>query len=171
METHTFTKHPEPAAGLFLLDLTCYNASGEAPNMDPLSDNKIWFLPNFSEKDSEKELLARMGVDKKFNSPTKFSDISDNQLQKYAGIFIPGGANKTHLRQLGAYNCIAHFAKRLMMSSASTGLCQCLCYFTATYLPVLSMHASSSSPCTQRIGHLTHATQLPQERCMQGMPQ
>lgn len=59
--------------------------------MDPLSDNKIWFMPSFSEKDAEKELLDRMGVEKNFKSPTKFSDISDSQLQSYAGVLIPGG--------------------------------------------------------------------------------
>lgn len=63
--------------------------------MDPLSDNKIWFMPSFSEKDSEKELLERMGVEKNFKSPTKFSHISDSQLQSYAGILIPGGEHLT----------------------------------------------------------------------------
>ena len=67
------------------------NPNGESPNMDPLSDSKIWFMPSLSEKDSEKELLERMGVEKNFKSPTKFSDISDSQLQSYAGILIPGG--------------------------------------------------------------------------------
>lgn len=62
--------------------------------MDPLSDNKIWFIPSLSEKDSEKELLAKMGVEKNFNSPTKFSDITDSQLQNYAGVFIPGGERR-----------------------------------------------------------------------------
>lgn len=63
--------------------------------MDPLSDNKIWFMPSLSEKDSEKELLERMGVENNFKSPTKFSDISDSQLQSYAGILIPGGEHMT----------------------------------------------------------------------------
>lgn len=67
------------------------NPNGESPNMDPLSDSKVWFMPSLSEKDSEKELLERMGVEKNFKSPTKFSDISDSQLQSYAGILIPGG--------------------------------------------------------------------------------
>lgn len=73
------------------------NPNGKAPNMDPLSDNKIWFMPSLSEKDSEKELLERMGVEKNFKSPTKFSDISDSQLQSYAGILIPGGEHMTAL--------------------------------------------------------------------------
>lgn len=71
------------------------NPNGETPNMDPLSDNKIWFMPSLSEKDSEKELLEKMGVEKNFKSPTKFSDISDSQLQSYAGILIPGGNQMT----------------------------------------------------------------------------
>ena len=59
--------------------------------MDPLSDNKIWFMPSFSEKEAEKELLDKMGVEKNFKNPTKFSDISDSQLRSYAGVLIPGG--------------------------------------------------------------------------------
>ena len=73
------------------------NPNGEAPNMDPLSDNKIWFMPSLSEKDSEKELLDKMGVKKNFKSPTKFSEISDSQLQSYAGVLIPGGEHMTTL--------------------------------------------------------------------------
>ena len=114
------------------------NPSGEAPNMDPLSDNKIWFLPNFSEKDTEKELLARMGVEKNFNSPTKFSDISDTQLQKYAGIFIPGGATRTHLQHLGPYNYITPLT--LMISSVTTGLCQ-ICVTLHSNLFTYAEHA------------------------------
>ncbi|KAL3134645.1 hypothetical protein ABBQ32_007655 [Trebouxia sp. C0010 RCD-2024] len=72
-------------------DVQFANPTGEAPHMDPLSDNKIWFMPSFSEKEAEKELLDKMGVEKNFKNPTKFSDISDNQLQSYAGVLIPGG--------------------------------------------------------------------------------
>lgn len=74
------------------------NPTGEAPHMDPLSDNKIWFMPSFSEKEAEKELLDRMGVENNFKNPTKFSDISDNQLQSYAGVLIPGGDSACNCR-------------------------------------------------------------------------
>lgn len=59
--------------------------------MDPMSDSSIWFLPSLTEKDNEKQLLQKMGAEKNFKRPTKFSDISDQDLQKYAGILIPGG--------------------------------------------------------------------------------
>ena len=68
------------------------NPGGNEPHMDPMSDSSIWFLPSLTEKDHEKELLKKKGAEKNFKRPLKFSDISDQQLQNYAGILIPGGA-------------------------------------------------------------------------------
>ena len=63
--------------------------------MDPLSDGSIWFLPSLTEKENEKELLKKMGAEKNFKRPTKFSDITEQQLQKYAGVLIPGGMSSS----------------------------------------------------------------------------
>ena len=67
------------------------NPTGEEPHMDPMSDSSIWFLPSLTEKNTEKQLLQKMGAEKNFKRPIKFSDISDQDLQKYAGVLIPGG--------------------------------------------------------------------------------
>ncbi|KAF8243969.1 ThiJ/PfpI family protein [Wilcoxina mikolae CBS 423.85] len=64
--------------------------SGQKPNMDPLSDNAIWFL-SFAEKEKEKQLLDKMSVEKNFSSPKRFADISDEELSQYRGVFVPGG--------------------------------------------------------------------------------
>lgn len=67
------------------------NPKGNAPAMDPLSDNAIWFFGNWKEKNREKELLERMGVEANFRKPRPFSSLTDADLARYAGVFIPGG--------------------------------------------------------------------------------
>lgn len=60
--------------------------------MDPMSDNKIWFPMSLgAEKEHEKQLLERLGVEKNFKNPRRFADIGDQELVQYAGIFLPGG--------------------------------------------------------------------------------
>eukprot|EP00898_Chlorokybus_atmophyticus_P006521 jgi/Chlat1/6870/Chrsp51S00511 len=67
------------------------NPSGNAPPMDPLSDNQIWFGLYFREKAKEKQLLEQMKVDSNFANPKKFADLTEEDLNQYVGIFLPGG--------------------------------------------------------------------------------
>jgi putative intracellular protease/amidase len=54
------------------------------------AENAIWFL-SFAERDREKALVEKMSVEKNFSHPRKFSEISNEELEEYAGIFVPGG--------------------------------------------------------------------------------
>jgi putative intracellular protease/amidase len=68
------------------------NPQGNAPALDPLSDTKMWFpLSLGAEKDREKQLLERLGVENNFKNPRRFADITDQELGRYAGVFLPGG--------------------------------------------------------------------------------
>lgn len=76
--------------GLALLQFA--NPQGNAPALDPLSDTKMWFpLSLGAEKDREKQLLERLGVENNFKNPRRFADITDQELGRYAGVFLPGG--------------------------------------------------------------------------------
>ncbi|KAI5857153.1 ThiJ/PfpI family protein [Tricharina praecox] len=66
------------------------NADGSKPALDPLSDNALWFL-SFTEKAREKELLEKMAVERNFAQPKRFAELRDQQLQEFAGVFVPGG--------------------------------------------------------------------------------
>lgn len=73
-------------------DVEFANPQGNPPAMDPMSDSKIWFpLSLGAEKEHEKQLLERLGVEKNFKNPRRFADIGDQELVQYAGIFVPGG--------------------------------------------------------------------------------
>lgn len=58
---------------------------------DPASMSMLAYLGTSSTKQKHKDLLERMKVESNFASPSMLADLSDSELEKYAGIMIPGG--------------------------------------------------------------------------------
>jgi putative intracellular protease/amidase len=99
-----FTQIDQPS-GYFLMELakplkalldagyepTFASPLGKEPTPDPLSVSLLAFAGNYFEKQRELELVEQMKKTKGFSQPTKFGDISDEELQNFAGVFIPGG--------------------------------------------------------------------------------
>eukprot|EP01027_Heterolobosea_sp_BB2_P026444 GEZU01040749.1.p1 GENE.GEZU01040749.1~~GEZU01040749.1.p1 ORF type:complete len:262 (+),score=91.42 GEZU01040749.1:57-842(+) len=67
------------------------NPTGQPPHMDPMSDNALWFFGNWREKNREKELIERMKLEKNFMSPRPLSSFTEEELETFDGIFVPGG--------------------------------------------------------------------------------
>lgn len=73
-------------------DVTFASPKGQEPQPDPNSVSLLAFAGNWYEKKRELDLVeGRMKEEKNFKHPTKFSEISDKDLESYAGVFIPGG--------------------------------------------------------------------------------
>lgn len=61
------------------------------PTADPSSKSMFWYLGHPSGRDEHQKLLERMKTESNFAHPKKFSEITDEELEGYAGVFIPGG--------------------------------------------------------------------------------
>jgi len=72
-------------------EVTFASPEGKKPTPDPNSETLLAFAGNFYERQRENELIERMKKENGFDSPRKFSDISDEELKSFAGVFIPGG--------------------------------------------------------------------------------
>jgi len=72
-------------------EVTFASPEGKEPVPDPNSESLLAFAGNFYERRRENELIERMKRENGFSRPRKFSEISDEELQSYAGVFIPGG--------------------------------------------------------------------------------
>jgi len=72
-------------------EVTFASPEGKEPTPDPLSVSLAAFAGNYYEKQRELELVERMKKENGFSRPKKFSEISDEELKKYGGVFIPGG--------------------------------------------------------------------------------
>ncbi|KAF2249895.1 ThiJ/PfpI family protein [Trematosphaeria pertusa] len=72
-------------------EVTFASPEGKEPTPDPLSLSLAAFAGNFYERKRETDLIERMKKDHGFSHPRKFSDISDEELKSFAGVFIPGG--------------------------------------------------------------------------------
>lgn len=72
-------------------EVTFSSPEGREPQPDPLSTSLLAYAGNVYERGREQNLIERMKRDNGFSSPRKFSDISDQELQSYSGLFIPGG--------------------------------------------------------------------------------
>jgi putative intracellular protease/amidase len=72
-------------------EVTFASPQGKTPQPDPNSESLLAFAGNFYERKRENELIERMKSDNGFSSPRSFKTISDEELQSYAGVFIPGG--------------------------------------------------------------------------------
>jgi putative intracellular protease/amidase len=72
-------------------EVTFATPEGKEPVPDPLSESLLAFAGNFYERRRENELLERMKKENGFSSPRKFRDISEEELEQFRGVFIPGG--------------------------------------------------------------------------------
>jgi len=72
-------------------EVTFASPEGKEPTPDPLSTSLLAFAGNFYERARETELIERMKKENGFSRPKKFSEISDEELKNYDGVFIPGG--------------------------------------------------------------------------------
>ena len=72
---------------------------GSEPTPDPLSLSLAAFAGNYLEKQRELALVDDMKRSHGFSRPRRFADISDEELEGFAGVFIPGG--HAPLRDLG----------------------------------------------------------------------
>jgi putative intracellular protease/amidase len=81
-------------------EVTFASPKGQQPAPDPNSESLLAFAGNFYERRRENDLIERMKKENGFDHPRKFSDISDEELKSFAGVFIPGG--HAPLADLGA---------------------------------------------------------------------
>lgn len=107
-------KTVEQPTGFFLMELakplqklldaghevTFASPKGEEPVPDPNSETLLAFAGNFYERRRETELIERMKRENGFTQPRPFGSISDEELDTFAGVFIPGG--HAPLTDLGA---------------------------------------------------------------------
>jgi putative intracellular protease/amidase len=67
------------------------NSNGTEPHMDPISNKYVWYLGNIAEYNLNIDLIDRMKRETNFKSPMTFASISNENLQRFSGVFIPGG--------------------------------------------------------------------------------
>ncbi|KAK4096206.1 class I glutamine amidotransferase-like protein [Parathielavia hyrcaniae] len=72
-------------------EVTFASPEGKEPTPDPLSVSLAAFAGNYYEKNRELDLIERMKKENGFSRPRNFSEISDDELKTYRGVFIPGG--------------------------------------------------------------------------------
>ncbi|OXC67079.1 hypothetical protein AYX13_04352 [Cryptococcus neoformans] len=115
----------DQSAGFFLMELakplskflsagcevTFASPLGKTPTPDPNSESLMAFALNFYERQRENDLIARMKRENGFASPRTFQSVSDEELDGFAAVFIPGG--HAPLADLGADpelgRILAHF--------------------------------------------------------------
>lgn len=83
----------KPLQGLLDAGYTPTFASplGKEPTPDPLSVSLAAFAGNYFEKQRELSLVEQMKRENGFSRPRRFSEITDEELKSYDGVFIPGG--------------------------------------------------------------------------------
>lgn len=72
-------------------EVTFASPKGQKPVPDPNSESLLAFAGNFYERRRENALIERMKRENGFDSPRPFRTISDEELNSFAGVFIPGG--------------------------------------------------------------------------------
>ncbi|KAF2032880.1 class I glutamine amidotransferase-like protein [Setomelanomma holmii] len=72
-------------------EVTFASPEGKESTPDPNSLSLLAFAGNWYERQREVDLIERMKKENGFSSPRKFSSISDEELQGFGGVFIPGG--------------------------------------------------------------------------------
>ncbi|KAH9827567.1 ThiJ/PfpI family protein [Teratosphaeria destructans] len=72
-------------------EVTFASPEGKEPQPDPNSESLLTVAGNYYELKRENALIERMKKENGFARPKKFSEISDDELESYAGLFIPGG--------------------------------------------------------------------------------
>ncbi|EAU81043.1 ThiJ/PfpI family protein [Coprinopsis cinerea okayama7 len=81
-------------------DVVFASPHGNKPSIDPLSESILVYMGNYWRKKKEEELIERMRVEKSLYAPRAFSEIGDDELRGFKGVFIPGG--HAPLTDLGA---------------------------------------------------------------------
>jgi len=66
-------------------------ARRQRANPGPNSESPLSFDGNFHKHRCENELMKRMKKENGFSHPRKLADIPGDELQNYAGVFLPGG--------------------------------------------------------------------------------
>jgi len=72
-------------------EITFASPEGKEPKPDPNSESLLAFAGNFYERRRENELIERMKRENGFSRPRRFDSISNEELNTFAGVFIPGG--------------------------------------------------------------------------------
>ena len=72
-------------------EVTFASPEGKEPTPDPNSLSLAAFAGNWYERQRELDLIERMKKENGFSRPRKFSEISDDELANFGGVFIPGG--------------------------------------------------------------------------------
>lgn len=72
-------------------EVTFASPEGKEPQPDPLSVSLAAFAGNFYERNRELNLMERMKKENGFARPRTFESISDEELNRYSAVFIPGG--------------------------------------------------------------------------------
>lgn len=72
-------------------EVTFASPEGREPQPDPNSETLLAFAGNFYERQRENALIERMRLENGFAKPRRFSEISDDELRRFDGVFIPGG--------------------------------------------------------------------------------
>ncbi|EED14337.1 ThiJ/PfpI family protein [Talaromyces stipitatus ATCC 10500] len=83
-------------SGFFLMELAkplaqLLESGAPNPLQTPTVETLLAFAGNFYERRHENELIDRMRRENGFDSPRPFKSISDEELDSFAGVFIPGG--------------------------------------------------------------------------------
>ncbi|KAJ5489152.1 hypothetical protein N7539_004042 [Penicillium diatomitis] len=72
-------------------EVTFASPKGKEPVPDPNSETLLAYAGNFYERRREQDLIERMKKENGFSRPRTFASISDEELTRFAGVFIPGG--------------------------------------------------------------------------------
>jgi len=72
-------------------DVTFASPAGKGPNLDPISTSLLAYLGNYWSKKKDFSLIEKMKNENNFSSPRPFASISDEELETFSGVFIPGG--------------------------------------------------------------------------------
>ncbi|ROW08018.1 hypothetical protein VPNG_06065 [Cytospora leucostoma] len=72
-------------------EVTFASPLGKEPQPDPNSETLLAFAGNWLERRRENELIEREKREDGLARPRRFADITDEELEGYAGVFLPGG--------------------------------------------------------------------------------
>ncbi|KAF1808835.1 class I glutamine amidotransferase-like protein [Eremomyces bilateralis CBS 781.70] len=72
-------------------EVTFASPLGYEPIPDPNSESLLAFAGNFYERQRENELIDRMKRENGFAKPRRFGEISNEELEGFDGVFVPGG--------------------------------------------------------------------------------
>lgn len=72
---------------------------GKEPKPDPNSESLLAFAGNFYEHRRENEVVERMKKENGFSRPRQLSEITDEELESFSGVLLPGGHSP--LKDLG----------------------------------------------------------------------